>query len=97
MAILDAQPDGQGVARPDPRSQEVPPDACCQEAEGMIADRYLRCGEPATAVVGWPGSGELYYMCHAHAWHSVRNRGAQLRAGTLGLARLLPTDDSEEL
>lgn len=74
--MLDAQPNAVGVSYPDRQRPEIPEGAVCQEVLGMVGDRYLRCGDPADAVIAWPR--EIYWMCAYHATHSVVNRGARL-------------------
>jgi hypothetical protein len=99
MSVLDEQPYALGVVYPDRDNPVVPESgATCQEVLDMVGNRYLRCGEPASAVVAW--TREIYFMCQHHAWHNVRNRNGRMLAGTCGLAALLPkysTDDKETM
>lgn len=52
-----------------------PPGQRCEETNGMIGDRYLRCGAFPVALVA-SGDERLYYMCEMCTAHNVRNRGA---------------------
>lgn len=74
---LDDKPDAEGVVHPNRDNLAIPDDARCQETLDMIANRYLRCDQPATAIVDFYGR-EIYWMCEEHASHSVRNRGGTL-------------------
>lgn len=47
----------------------------CQETTGMIGDKYLRCGLPATVIVWHNGDQKAYPMCPMCGDHNVTNRG----------------------
>lgn len=54
----------------------IPNGATCQETWGMIGEEYLRCGQPAVAIVKGRDVN-AYYMCDACASHNVNNRNCR--------------------
>ncbi len=79
--MIDKEPDAKGVVYPDRANPVVTLGSTCQETLNMIAGRYVRCGDPACAIVEFVGRDEgPYFMCFEHAWHTVRNRGGRLLA-----------------
>ena len=65
------------IVYPKMTDKTIPATATCQETSGMIHDEYIRCGEPAVAVVKTRDPNP-YYMCLPHASHTIDHRGGEL-------------------
>ncbi len=69
------------IIPPVPDDNNIPDGTTCQEAHPFSRERYIPCGEPATAIVYHDRDRRSYYMCPACTFHNVRNRGGELRYG----------------
>ena len=61
---------------------KVPEDAECQDALGMVGNRFIRCGRPAKVIIALEDDHDHpYYMCRECSLHCVRNRGGKYILG----------------